>query len=422
MSEQNQTPTSPKRTTPETDPAAGNATTGDVLVSAYPRKRSGKRWILLGSIVVLGAASVLLWHYLSGFESTDDAQVDVHLYPVSARISGYIQAVNVDDNQWVNQGSTLVEIDPTDYEVALARAQASLDGSEATSKSLNIDVPITSVDTSSELKYTSSAIKNAEAAIQAAEKEASAAHARVEEATAENVKAQDDVTRYHLLLAKEEVPKQVYDHAYAAAATDIAAIAAAEADEAAAQQAIQEARSRLVEAQARHDNAEAGPERVASTRAKALSAVADVRQRQAAVDQARLNLGYCRILAPVTGEVTKKVVVGLNVEPGEQLLTVVPLDQVWITANFKETQLKHMRVGQKASIELDSNGRTYNGHVDSIAGATGPIFSLLPPENATGNYVKIVQRVPVKIVLEPGENRDHQLRPGMNVEAKVYLR
>jgi membrane fusion protein (multidrug efflux system) len=127
-------------------------------------------------------------------------------------------------------------------------------------------------------------------------------------------------------------------------------------------------------------------------------------------------------LAPVTGEVTKKVVVGLNVDPGEQMLTVVPLDQVWITANFKETQLKHMRVGQKARIDLDSNGRTYHGHVDSIAGATGPLFSLLPPENATGNYVKIVQRVPVKIVLEPGENQDHQLRPGMNVEAKVYFR
>jgi membrane fusion protein (multidrug efflux system) len=150
--------------------------------------------------------------------------------------------------------------------------------------------------------------------------------------------------------------------------------------------------------------------------------VADERQKKAELDQAELNLGYTKVLAPVTGEVTKKVVVGLNVDPGEQLLTVVPLDQVWITANFKETQLKHMRPGQKVEITCDSNGRTYKGHVDSIAGATGPIFSLLPPENATGNYVKIVQRVPVKIVLEQGENRDHQLRPGMNVEAKVYLR
>jgi membrane fusion protein, multidrug efflux system len=348
--------------------------------------------------------------------------VDVHLYPVSARISGYVQKVNVDDNQEVQEGSTLVEIDPKDNEVALAKAQAELDNADAAAKSLNIDVPISSVNSSSQLKFTSSDIENAKAAIEAADKEAVAAHARVLEAQAENVQTQDDVTRYRLLLAKDEVPKQVHDHAFATAASDLAAVAAAEASEASAQQAVQQARSRLVEAQARYEDAQAGPQRVASTQAKALAAIADIRQKRSAVDQAQLNLGYTKIFAPVTGEVTKKVVVGLNVEPGEQLLTVVPLDQVWITANFKETQLKHMRVGQKAEVTLDSNGRTYQGHVDSIAGATGPLFSLLPPENATGNYVKIVQRVPVKIVLEPGENRDHQLRPGMNVEAKVHLR
>src|SRR5580658_9718865 len=401
---------------------ADKASVADPAISAYPRRRSYKRWIFLGSLVVLAVGGALLWHYLSGFESTDDAQVDVHLYPVSARISGYIQKVNVEDNQWVDEGYTLVEIDPKDYEVTLARAQATLETSEASAKSSNIDVPISFVVTSSQLKSAASDIKNAEAAIQAAEKRVAAAHARILEAQAENVKAQDDVTRYRLLLAKEEVPKQIYDHAYAAAATDVAAITAAEADEAAAQQAVQEANSRLTEAEAHYEDAQAGPQRVASTRAKALSATADVNQKRAAVEQAQLNLGYTKIFAPVAGEVTKKVVVGFNVDPGEQLLTVTPLDQVWITANFKETQLKHMRVGQKAEIELDSNGRTYNGHVDSIAGGTGPIFSLLPPENATGNYVKIVQRVPVKIVVEPGENSDHQLRPGMNVEAKVYLR
>ena len=380
-----------------------------------------KRWIFLAAFVVLAIAGAFLWHFLSGFESTDDAQVDVHLYPVSARISGYIRRSTSTTTNGSKQ-VTLGKIDPEDYEVALARAQATLDTSEAAAKSSNIDVPISSVDTSSRLKSTSSDIKNAEAAIQAAEKQVAAAHARVLEAQAQNVKTQDDVTRYRLLLAKEEVPKQVYDHAYAAAATDVAAVAAAEADEASAQQAVQEAHSRLTEAEAHYEDAQAGPQRVASTRAKALSAMADVHQKRAAVEQAQLNLGYTKIFAPVAGEVTKKVVVGLNVEPGEQMLTVVPLDQVWITANFKETQLKHMRVGHKAKIDLDSNGRTYRGHVDSIAGATGPIFSLLPPENATGNYVKIVQRVPVKIVLEPGENQDHQLRPGMNVEAKVYLR
>jgi membrane fusion protein, multidrug efflux system len=422
MPEEHQTTNPSQSTPPAPNAPADSGGAADPLTSAYPRRRSHKRWILLVSLVVLAIGGAFFWHYVSGFESTDDAQVDVHLYPVSARIPGYIQKVNVDDNQWVDEGSTLVEIDPKDYEVALARAQATLDTSEAAAKSSNIDVPVSSADTSSQLKFTSSDIKNAEAAIQAAEKQAAAAHARVLEAQAENVKAQDDVTRYRLLLAKEEVPKQVYDHAYAAAATDVAAIAAAEADEAAAQEAVQEAHSRLTEAEARYEDAQAGPQRVDSTRAKALSAMADVKQKRAAVEQAQLNLGYTRIFAPVAGEVTKKVVVGLNVDPGEQLLTVTPLDQVWVTANFKETQLKHMRVGQKATIELDSNGRTYNAHVDSIAGGTGPIYSLLPPENATGNYVKIVQRVPVKIVLEPGENRDRQLRPGENVEAKVYLR
>jgi membrane fusion protein, multidrug efflux system len=388
----------------------------------YPKRRSHKQLIIVASVVVALVAGILLWHYFSGFEDTDDAQVDVHLYPVSARISGYVQAVHVEDNQYVQEGATLVEIDPKDYQVAVAKAQANLETAEAAARALNIDVPISSVDTSSQLKFTSSDIENAKAAIAAGEKQVAAAQARILEAEAQNVKAKDDVQRYQLLLIKDEVPKQTYDYAIAAAQTDTAAVAAAKADEAAAEQNVDEARSRLIEAIARNESAQAGPQRVASTRARALSAVADIGQKRAELDQADLNLGYTRILAPVSGEVTKKVVVGLNVDPGEQMLTVVPLDQVWITANFKETQLKHMRVGQKATIDLDSNGRTYHGHVDSIAGATGPIFSLLPPENATGNYVKIVQRVPVKIVLEPGENPDHALRPGMNVEAKVYLR
>ena len=404
---------------PTPNAAMENPTTPPVV---YPSRRSHKRWMILAAVVLVLVAGIFLWHYLSAFETTDDAQVDVHLYPVSARISGYVLAVHVEDNQYVQQGATLVEIDPQDYRVAVAKAQANLETAQAAARALNIDVPISSVDTTSELKFTSSDIENAKAAITAGEKQVAAAQARIREAEAQNVKAQDDVQRYHLLLAKDEVAKQIYDHAVAAADTDTAAVAAAKAEEASAEQNVLQARSRLSEAIARDESAQAGPQRVASTRARALSAVADVRQKQAELEQDELNLGYTKVLAPVSGEVTKKVVVGLNVDPGEELLTVVPLDQVWITANFKETQLKHMRVGQKVKIDLDSNGRTYDGHVDSIAGATGPLFSLLPPENATGNYVKIVQRVPVKIVLEPGENRDHQLRPGMNVEAKVYLR
>jgi membrane fusion protein (multidrug efflux system) len=264
-------------------------------------------------------------------------------------------------------------------------------------------------------------VENAVAGIAAAEKQLAAAHAQVEQAAANDVKAQDDLKRYKLLVDKKEVSEQIYDQSLAAARASTATVAAARANEAAAQQLVQQAISKLGQAEANHRAAQTGPQQVASSRARALSAVADVQQKRAALDQAELNLQYTRIVAPDSGEVNKTVVVGLNVQPGQQLLTIVPLQEVWITANFKETQLKHMRPGQRAEISVDSNGRTYKGRVDSVGGATGPIFSLLPAENATGNYVKIVQRIPVKIVLDPGENRDHQLRPGMSVEPKVHL-
>src|SRR5215469_241603 len=233
---------------------------------AYPSRRSYKRWIIVGTVVLL-VGGIFLWHYLSGFETTDDAQVDVHLYPVSARISGYVQAVHVEDNQYVQEGATVVEIDPKDYQVAVAKAQANLETAEASARALNIDVPVSSVDTASQLKFTSSDIENAKAAIAAGEKQVAAAHARIQEAEAQNVKAQDDVQRYHLLLAKDEVPKQTYDYAVAAAQTDSAAVAAAKADEATAEQNVAQARSRLIEAIARDESAQAGPQRVASTRA-----------------------------------------------------------------------------------------------------------------------------------------------------------
>jgi membrane fusion protein (multidrug efflux system) len=388
---------------------------------AYTRPKGRKNLIILSVVVVVLVGGIFLWRYLSSYESTDDAQVDVHLYPVSPRVSGYVIKVNVDDNQFVEKGTILVEIDPKDYEVAVAQAKANLASAEATAQSLNITVPITSVSTSSQLKFTASDVDTAMAGIVAAEKQLTAAHAQLEQAQANDVKAQDDLHRYKMLVDKQEVAEQVYDQALAAAKASTATVEAARANEAAAQQTVQQARSRLVGSEANHQSAETGPQQVSSTRARARAAIADVEQKRAALEQAELNLQYTRIVAPVSGEVNKTVVVGMNVQPGQQLLTVVPLDEVWITANFKETQLRHMKVGQKAEVHVDSSGRTFKGHVDSIAGATGPLFSLLPPENATGNYVKIVQRIPVKIVLEPGENRDHQLRPGMNVVPDVSL-
>jgi membrane fusion protein (multidrug efflux system) len=271
------------------------------------------------------------------------------------------------------------------------------------------------------LESASSGIEDASAGVIAAEKQLMAAHAQLEQAQANDVRAQDDLHRYKLLVDKREVAPQIYDQALASAKSSTAAIAAASANESAAEQFIQQARSRLTQAAANHKSAETGPQQVSSTRARVRAAIADVEQRRAMLQQAQLNLAYTKVIAPVSGEVNKTVVVGMNVQDGQQLLTVVPLDEVWVTANFKETQLKNMQVGQRANIHVDSSGRTLKGHVDSIAGATGPLFSLLPPENATGNYVKIVQRVPVKIVLDQGENRDRRLRPGMNVVPDIYL-
>ena len=388
----------------------------------YTRSHARRNILIVAIVLVVLVGGLFLWRYLGSYESTDDAQVDAHLYPVSARVSGYVIKVNVNDNQYVEKGAVLVEIDPKDYEVAVEVAKANLASAEATAQSLNIDVPIASANTSSQLKFTASGVENAGAAIINAENRVAAAHAELEAAEANDVKAQDDIRRYKALLDKQEVAEQVYDQALAAAKASTASVAAARDNEAAAQQAVKQARSQLGQSEASRQSAETGPQQVSSTRARARAAIADVQQKRAALEQAQLNLQYTQIVAPVSGEVNKTVVVGMNVQSGQQLLTVVPLEEVWITANFKETQLRQMKVGQKSDIHVDSTGQTFKGHVDSIAGATGPLFSLLPPENATGNYVKIVQRIPVKIVLEPGENQNHQLRPGMNVVPDVYVR
>lgn len=417
------------KTTKQPAPGAPSPPLSDAeAVSGSPRRGTAakrRKYILIGAVaaVVLIVGGVLLYLYFSSYETTDDAQVDVHLYPVSARISGYVVKVNVEDNQWVQQGTVLVEIDPKDYQVAVAQAQANLASAEATAQALNVTVPVTSSDTASQTKITASDVANSNAGIIAAQQQVAAAHEQLEQAEANDVKAQDDLRRYKMLLDKQEVAAQIYDQALAAARASTATVAAARDNEAAAEQFVEEARSRLAASQATHQSAaDTALQQISSSRDRALAALADVEQKRAALEQAQLNLQYTEIVAPVSGEVNKTVVVGMNVEAGQQLLTVVPLDEVWVTANFKQTQLKHIEPGERAEIHVGSLGRTFNGHVDSIAGATGPLFSLLPPENATGNYVEIVQRIPVKIVLDPGENSDHQLLPGMNVKPDVYLK
>src|ERR1700751_1551028 len=245
--------------------------------------------VILIVVLVVLVGGVFSWRYLSSYESTDDAQADVHLYPVSARISGYVIRVNVNDNQWVNKGDVLVEIDPTDYQIALEQAQANLANAEATAKSLNITVPITSVNSVSQLQFTSSGIEDARAAVSAAEKQLTAAHQQVEAAQANDVKAQDDLRRYKALVDKREVSQQIYDQALASSKSSTANVAAAQASESAAQQFIQQAQSRLAQATANHAYARTGPQQVSSTKARVQAAIADVQQKRALMQQAELK-------------------------------------------------------------------------------------------------------------------------------------
>lgn len=377
---------------------------------------------IVGAVLLLLVAGFFTWRYLATYESTDDAQVDGHLMPLSARISGYVSKVNVDDNQLVRAGYVLVEIDPHDYQTAADQARASLAEAEATAQALNITVPITSQNTSSQTSAAAADVENENAGIKAAQQQFDAAQAQLAQAQANDVKAQNDLVRYKQLVDKQEISQQLYDQAVAAAKASSASVASAAAAAAGAAQQISQARSKMAQAQANFEGSQTGPRQVASSRARALSAEATVQQKQAALEQAELNLQYTKIIAPVDGIIIKSVEVGMNVTPGQQLLTIIPLNDVWITADFKETQLKRMRRGQPADIKVDSTGRTYKGHVDSISGSSGARLSLLPPENATGNYVKVVQRVPVKIVLDPGQNNDLLLRLGMSVEPKVWVK
>ena len=390
-----------------------------------PRRKRFRRmrWIL-PALLLLAAGGVLLFRYLSSFESTDDAQIDGYIYPVSSRITGYVTRVMVDDNQHVQAGTVLVQLDPKDYEVAVENARASLANAQATAASLVTNVPITSVNTSSQVMNARAEIQNAEAGMIGAQRQFESAEATLRQAEANDLKAQDDVNRYRPLAIKAEIAQQQYTQAVDTQRGTAAAVESARAAAEATRQSITQARARLEQANAQLRYALTGPQQVSMQNARALAAQAETRRAEALLEQAELNLQYTTILAPVTGVIGQRSgQPGQNVAPGQQVMTIVPLDSrnIWVTANFKETQLKYMRPGQRAEISVDTYGRTYWGRVLNIAGATGARFSIRPPENATGNYVKVVQRIPVKIVLDHGQDPQHLLRPGMSVEPKVTV-
>lgn len=386
--------------------------------------------------VVLALAAGIWWWTTRNRESTDDAQVDAGVTPIAARVGGTVASVAIVDNQQVEEGAVLVEIDKRDYEIALERARAELADAEASALAARAGVPITSTTATSNVttarggvEQAASEVTAAEQGIEASKARLTTAQARHRESVAKAVKSAKDVERLKPLLAKDEIAQQQFDAAVATANADAAAADSAAAQVVEAEHEIRVSQSGLVQARAKREQASAGlaeaqtgPEQVKVTRARAAAAEARVMQARAVVRQAETNLEYTTVKAPVKGTVSKKSVeVGQLIQPGQALMAVIPLDRVWITANFKETQVERIRPGQRVTIRADAyGGKTFNGKVESLAAATGARFSLLPPDNSTGNYVKVVQRIPVRISLDAGQDPEHLLRAGMSVVPTIY--
>jgi membrane fusion protein, multidrug efflux system len=385
--------------------------------------------VLLLAVVIIGG--VLFVRNSLAWESTDDAQVNGHIMPLSARINGYVLEVPVIEGQLVHAGDLLVTIDPKDYKIVVEQAQATFADAQASAISSRFNVPITSVTTQSNLDSADTAVLNAEAGLNAAKQNFESAQALLEQAEANATRSDADLGRYEKLVAKEDISHQQYDQAVAAAKANRSGVASTSASVQAAEQAVRQAQGKLVQARADLRTAQTAPQQVSMTRAKADAADAQARERKAQLDQAELNLSYTVVRSPVTGIIGKKTVeVGQNVGIGQELVEVVPLDDVWVTANFKETQLAHMRPGQPVEVKVDAYGRTWKAHVTNMGAGAGSVFSLLPPENATGNYVKVVQRVPVRIDFDRTSQRTPErdfnaeglLKPGLSVEPQVRVR
>jgi len=397
-----------------------------------------RRGIIAGVVVFVLAVGLVVWLRSRGSESTDDAQVDGRITQIAARVGGTIVKVNVDNNQQVGAGAVLVQIDPRDYEVAVERARAELADAQATAAAARTGVPIAQVETRAGVSTASGGVEQAQAGVTGAEHEIlvaqanlANAQARQREREATATKTARDVERLRGLVEKDEIPKQQFDAAVAAAEAARASADAAKAEVTAAQSGITVAQQRAAASRGAAAQARAGlataktaPQQLQVTQARASAAEARVKQAEASLKQAELNLAYTSIAAPGPGIVSRKAVEpGQVIQPGQPLMALVDLDHIWITANFKETQLKLLRPGQKATVEVDAlGGREFDAHIDSIAAATGAKFSLLPPENATGNYVKVVQRIPVKLYLEPGQDPERRLRPGMSVTPTIFVR
>jgi membrane fusion protein, multidrug efflux system len=385
--------------------------------------RDRKRRLLAAAVIVAALLAAGAWYHFSGQVTTDDAQIDGHLTPIAPRVGGTVLAVHVSPNQTVEAGAPLFEIDPRDYEVSLARAEADAADAEAAARAAAANVPIVATTTSSQLVTARAGVERARSGLAAATARLAAAEARVREARAVHDRAARDLERMKPLIAKDEISQQQFDAAVLTEQGSAAAVDAAQSAADEVREARDQAKSAVAQAEAEERTAGTAPQQLETSQARATSARARLAQARAVLEQARLNLAYTKVVAPTAGVVSRKSVEpGQTVQAGQPLLALVSLADVWVTANFKETGLKRMHVGQTATASVDAYGRSYRGRVESISGATGARFSLLPAENATGNYVKVVQRVPVRILLDGGQDPQHLLRPGMSVVATVHLR
>jgi membrane fusion protein, multidrug efflux system len=390
------------------------------------------------TIAVLIAAGLIALYYFTGRVTTDDAQVDAHITTVAPQVPGYVIQLLINDNTPVKEGDLLLQIDPRTYEAEVEQAKAMLAVAEANANSAKLQIRLTRETT---VNGTSSATaqKESDAAdftsSQAQLEQSATANLKLAEANvaakkATNERAQSDKDRYTPLLGTGDVSKFQYDSVDATARVAQSDLEAAQQQLAAAQQAVAIARANTRSAGARVTRSQsvfletkAREQQIPISEATYKSAVAAVEHAKAVLQQADLNLAYTHITAPITGQVTQRSVdLGQYVSPGQLLLTLVPLDKVYVTANFKETQLEYVRPGQKARLHVDTYREAFEGVVDSIAGATGSRQALLPPQNATGNFIKVVQRIPVKILVRPSPDSQLVLRPGMNVEATIYTR
>jgi membrane fusion protein (multidrug efflux system) len=393
--------------------------------TSAPKARTSPLGIIVVLLAVAAAVTglVLWWLHADTYESTDDAQVSAHLSAIGSRVAGTVIAVYVEENQLVTAGQAIADLDPRDYQNALDLAQSQMIQAEAQVRATNPSVPITETSNRATVSSTEADLANADAAVSAAERDYEAAEADLRQAEANSAKAQADVVRYEPLLAKDEVSRERYDQMVATAKAQTAVVDSRRAAAAAARKLVDQRNASLTQTRARvaeaRDNA---PLQLAIRRADIVTRQASVKTAETQVARARLDLSYTKITAPVSGIVSRRTVeVGQHVNAGQQMVQIAQVGDLWVTANFKETQLRRMRPGQQVTIRVDAFKEELAGHVESLPASTGAISSLLPPENATGNYVKVIQRLPVRIRFEPNQSGLDRLRPGMSVDPRVRV-